>query len=388
MPSKSTLMGALGYLAVRRGIQTTLLDPSGPLARLGQMPELAPHTRVLNLYGAQRGTLAPYALIRTPQPDDFPTRIDTVRPVGDTPATGGKPKDVLEVFRANARAERRMLALDIAMMLLPPQHAGDSDVVAALRHAIRTVPAEETATLEDVIDALDDPQLGVAGKQAALLLGDAAELPLAALFFGQPPPGVLADTAPLTIITMGGLRLPDLGIERQYWSTEEALALPMLHAAHRLAVRRAYGGDCNRRKLVGLDEGHILDGWSSGRSFLVRLARDSRKWNIAALVASQNPRDILGLDVQNLVSTVFVGRIVDDPQIAAEALRLLRLPTGAGYEQTLAALSQHDPSDTSRLGFREFVMRDVDGRVQKIHVDVSYVDGLLDHLDTTPGGTR
>jgi hypothetical protein len=92
--------------------------------------------------------------------------------------------------------------------------------------------------------------------------------------------------------------------------------------------------------------------------------------------------------VQNLVSTVFVGRIVDDPEVAAEALRLLRLPRGAGYEQTLAALSQHDPSDTNRLGFREFVMRDVDGRVQKIRVDVSYVPDLLTYLDTTPGGAR
>ena len=29
-------------------------------------------------------------------------------------------------------------------------------------------------------------------------------------------------------------------------------------------------------------------------------------------------------------------------------------------------------------------MRDVDGRVQKVRVDVSYVEGLLEHLDTTP----
>ena len=31
-------------------------------------------------------------------------------------------------------------------------------------------------------------------------------------------------------------------------------------------------------------------------------------------------------------------------------------------------------------------MRDVDGRVQKIRVDVSYVADLLTYLDTTPGG--
>ena len=217
-----------------------------------------------------------------------------------------------------------------------------------------------------------------------IVLTDTAEMPLAMLFFGSPEPGLLGADAALTVITMAGLRLPDLKIEREYWSAEESLALPMLHTAHRLAVRRAYGGDMGRRKLVGLDEAHFMEGWRSGRSFLVRLARDSRKWNLAALVASQNPKDFLGLDVQNLVSTVFVGRIAEDSEIAAEALRLLRVPTGVGYEQTLASLSQVDTSSSSRLGFREFVMRDVDGRVQKMRADVSYVPELLRYLDTTP----
>jgi hypothetical protein len=45
-----------------------------------------------------------------------------------------------------------------------------------------------------------------------------------------------------------------------------------------------------------------------------------------------------------------------------------------------------DSSSSARLGFREFVMRDVDGRVQKVRVDVSYVPELLTYLDTTPGG--
>jgi len=129
-----------------------------------------------------------------------------------------------------------------------------------------------------------------------------------------------------------------------------------------------------------------MEGWRSGRSFLVRLARDSRKWNLAALVASQNPKDILGLDVQNLVSTVFVGRIAEDAEVASEALRLLRVPTEVGYEAVLAGLSAADGGSSARLGYREFVVRDVDGRVQKIRVDVSYVEGLLDALDTTPLG--
>ncbi|GIH18166.1 ATP-binding protein [Rugosimonospora africana] len=366
---KSTLMGALGYLAARRGVRVTLLDPSGPLARLAAMPELAPYSRVLNLTGSEQGTLAPYALIPTPERAHF-----TDDPAGERE---------YEIAVSNARAERRMLVQDICSMLVPPQVAREAATATLLRHAVREVPAEESSTLDDVVAclaALGNPEAG----ELAHLLMDTAEMPLALLFFGSPPPSLLGADAALTIITMAGLRLPDLKIEREYWSAEEALALPMLHTAHRLAVRRCYGGSMSSRKLVGLDEAHFMEGWRSGRSFLVRLARDSRKWNIAGLVASQNPKDILGLDVQNLVSTVFVGRIAEDPEVAAEALRLLRVPTDVGYEQTLATLSTVDTSSSSRLGFREFVMRDVDGRVQKVRVDVSYVPDLLTYLDTTP----
>ncbi|MGC4747788.1 ATP-binding protein [Micromonospora sp. DT201] len=366
---KSTLLGALGYLAARRGVQVTLLDPSGPLARLCAMPELRPYSRVLNLTGSEHGTLAPYSLIPTPLRTEF--------------AAGAAGDREFEIAVSNARAERRMLVQDICMMLVPPQVAREASTATLFRHAVRQVPAEETSTLDDVVSCLgrlDDD----AGKELANLLLDTAEMPLAMLFFGRPPEGLLGADAALTVITMAGLRLPDLKIEREYWSAEESLALPMLHTAHRLAVRRCYGGSMSSRKLVGLDEAHFMEGWRSGRSFLVRLARDSRKWNLAALVASQNPRDILGLDVQNLVSTVFVGRIAEDAEIASEALRLLRVPVNDGYEATLASLSAADTNSATRLGFREFVMRDVDGRVQKVRVDVSYVEGLLNHLDTTP----
>jgi hypothetical protein len=62
---------------------------------------------------------------------------------------------------------------------------------------------------------------------------------------------------------------------------------------------------------------------------------------------------------------------------------MLGVQRGAGYETTLAALSTADTHTDARLGYREFVMRDVDGRVQKFRADLSYVPGLLDHLDTT-----
>ena len=325
---------------------------------------------MLNLTGSESGTLAPYALIPTPKREHWPA--------------GAEADREYHIAVSNARAERRMLVQDICSMLVPPQVAREASTARLLRHAARQVPAEETSTLEHIVACLREQ--GEEGSELAALLMDTAEMPLAMLFFGSPPSDMLTDDAALTVITMAGLRLPDLKIEREYWSAEESLALPMLHTAHRLAVRRSYGGDINRRKLVGLDEAHFMEGWRSGRSFLVRMARDSRKWNLAALVASQNPKDILGLDVQNLVSTVFVGRIAEDAEIAAEALRMLRVPRDVGYEQTLASLSEADAAGDSRLPYREFIMRDVDGRVQRVRADISYVPGLLEHLDTTPGG--
>ena len=316
---KSTLLGALGYLAARRGVQVTLLDPSGPLARLCAMPELRPYSRVLNLTGSEQGTLAPYSLIPTPLRSEFAHR-GRRRP-------GVRDRGLQRPRRAADAGAGHLLDAGAA--------AGRPRGVHRHPAAARRTPGAGRGDLHPgrrrraACSRLDDD----AGKELANLLLDTAEMPLAhAVLRLARRPDLLGADAALTVITMAGLRLPDLKIEREYWSAEEALALPMLHTAHRLAVRRCYGGSMSSRKLVGLDEAHFMEGWRSGRSFLVRLARDSRKWNLAALVASQNPQDILGLDVQNLVSTVFVGRIAEDAEIASEALRLLRVPVDDGYE--------------------------------------------------------
>ena len=84
------------------------------------------------------------------------------------------------------------------------------------------------------------------------------------------------------------------------------------------------------------------------------------------------------MDVANFMSAAFVGRTKDD-EAASKALGMLRVPTGAGYERALATLS----ASRGTAGFREFVMRDVDGRVDKIRVDLSHNPGLLAALDTT-----
>jgi hypothetical protein len=220
----------------------------------------------------------------------------------------------------------------------------------------------------------------------ANLLLDTAEMPLALLFFGAPLPACLGTDAALTVITMAGLRLPDLKIEREYWSAEEALALPMLHTAHGspcgAATRRHAPAQARR-----LDEAHFMEGWRSGRSFLVRLARDSRKWNLAGFRGVPEPEGhSRAWTCRTSCRRCSWAASRKTPRLPRTPCGLLRVPTDVGYEAVLASLSAPDASSTGRLGYREFVLRDVDSRVQRVRIDVSYVDGLLSTLDTTPTG--
>jgi hypothetical protein len=210
-----------------------------------------------------------------------------------------------------------------------------------------------------------------------------AELPLARLFFPMGstsgPEGVGEDI--LTVLTMPGLVLPPPGVNREHWSTSEQLSVPLLHLACWYASRAIYGRPRAERKLIALDETHFLADWAAGRSLFTRLGRDSRKWNTCVLAASQNPKDVLGMEVSNFISSAFVGRIEDD-QVAADALRMLRIPPGVGYESVLARLSPRGaPGERSRI--REFVMRDVDGNVDRMRVDLDHLPELLEALDTT-----
>jgi hypothetical protein len=243
--------------------------------------------------------------------------------------------------------------------------------------AVRGTRGHPRASLWDVVTHLE--QAGSEhGRVVAAYLRDMAEMPLARLLF---PAGTHAFTrldTTLTVLTMPGLVLPPRNVPREHWSTSEQLAVPLLHLAAWYATRAVYGRRMADRKLVGLDETHFLGEWTAGRALFNRLGRDSRKWNTCVLAASQNPQDVLGMDVANFMSAAFVGRTEDD-QAARQALGMLRVPVDAGYERALASLS----AGRGAAGFREFVMRDVDGRVDKIRVDLTHNPALLEALDTT-----
>jgi len=389
---KSVLEAAICYQAARRGIRTVMLDPSGPLAALVEMPELKEFAEHIDLAKAPAGTLSPWAVVPEPQPGHFDSQ------------------EQYDEAMDEARAERKTLAIDIARMLLPAQIDHNPHTEPLLLRAIREVGAEPTSNYwavtwrlreyaglrfdgapmdpdDEGYKRLRDESAAMHAQTLADLLSDTAETRQGRLFFPPLTPQgqelaarPLHTEAVLTVITMSGLVLPNPTVPREHWSFTERMSVPALHLASWYATRAIYGLPRHVRKVLALDECHFLAMWPVGRALFQRVGRDTRKYNVCCLAASQDPADTLNMDVANHVAASFIGRI-EDERVAADALRLLGVPTGAGYEHAIGTLSQPGPDGTPP-DYREFVFRDADGNVDRFVADLSYNQGLLAVVNT------
>jgi hypothetical protein len=134
-----------------------------------------------------------------------------------------------------------------------------------------------------------------------------------------------------------------------------------------------------------VDEVHQLTSIAAGQALARGMSRDSRKHNARVVFLGQNSKDTLVAGVENLVDTVFAGLTEGEEEIRGN-LKLLGVPTGAGYEAVLPALSPNARQNTTRSGFREFIFRDGDGGIERIQIDVPAP--LMAVLDTTADPTK
>src|SRR3954462_9082666 len=102
---KSFLGGGIVYKTLRAGACWTILDPSGPLAQLCDLPELRPYARAINLLNAQPGILNPYRVVAEPQLHHFLDERD--------------PERAWRWEKPVPAATRRRLVLDVLSGLLP-----------------------------------------------------------------------------------------------------------------------------------------------------------------------------------------------------------------------------------------------------------------------------
>ena len=388
---KSVLIGTLAYNAVRAGQPTIIFDPSGPLARLASLPELAPFSRVMDLTASKPGTLSPYQMVPEPTREAY---------------TEDGVFNLLEFERAGRRAaaERQQLMFDVLRMWLPATTLRLPGTDVMLRDALRRV-AERTRTrglrdtrtnprwiveeLEKFQDSASTEQQRELARQIVEELKAAAEFPLGELIMPPhrtPIDDVEVEDRTLVVVTMPGLSPPPEAVEREYWGSEERYTQPLLHLAAFFASKFIYGKPRDVRKNVFLDENHLMGQWGSGRAFFVRLSRDSRKWNTAIGAASQHPADHLSIGrVDALMGSAFVGRLTK-AATAIEACQLVQCPEA--YAPVIQALSPKPREGQLAGETGEFVWLDPLGRLGKIRIDLDWHPALRAALQTTPGRAR
>jgi hypothetical protein len=375
---KSFLGGGIVYKTLRAGAHWTILDPSGPLSRLCDLPELRPYARNINLLNAQPGILNPYRVVAEPQLEHFMDEDD--------------PERSWRREKALAGATRRRLVLDVLTGVLPYEVSRMAQTRIVLLRAVRAVGGRFEADPGQVIDALrrDSSEHHEHAVVVADFLDEMRER--MALLIPETDADPYAETRDdrMTVLTMAGLTLPKDGVPREYWTDAESLGVEMLNLAAWLTQRSVYEKPKEQRKGVWIDEAFFLSEVPTGRVLMNRFARDSRKWNVRVLLSSQIPADFLKIQgFVTLLDSVFVGRL-DDDDAQADALRLLKVPVGVGYEQVVAALGRRPGSQRNLqrdVEPRQFIFGDGAGGVERIRVDFSgpHLEHLRRVMDTTPG---
>lgn len=381
---KTFLNAGLIAKSARAGSYWTILDPSGPLAALTEVPELRPYTRSIDLLNGQPGILNPYRVIPEPKREDFSTDA------------------AWQQERAQAHAMRRKLVEETLLVLLPWEIQQQPDTGIVLLTAIRAVGDDPAHSPDEVLAELGrmsrDQHYDLAEHAGHVLifLEDRREqIRLLIPNDAEVDPYEVDRDDRINILTMPGLTLPKQGTPKSEWTRDEAIHVQLLHLAAWLTQRSVYNQPKTQRKGVFIDEAFFLTEVPTGKTLMNRLARDSRKWNVRVLLSSQVPEDFLKINgIVSLLDSVFVGRLTGEEQNELQdALRLLKVPVGVGYERLLESLSRKRSKKNAKeksqgdTDPREFIFADGQGGIERIRVDFSgdHLLSLRKALYTSPG---
>ena len=383
-------------LEVRMGHLAHVLDPSGLLRKLLELPGLRGTVREIDLQHAASGLLSPWRLVPEPQREDFAgpapvvplpgselrelTRA-SVRAALPAGAEGGERElrrdRAYEAARAAADEERRSLAVELLLSRLPAQLVEDSpDARIIVRSGVNAVGGAFGTDPWEAVDAI--ARESDRGQVIARIIRDSASARGGRLIL--PPPNAKDSAADVlaqdpVLITAPNMPVPAANLQRRQWSEDEQLAAGLMRAAAWFLTRAIYltGQD---RKFVDIEEAGDVGGSEAVRGLAQRASLHTRKSNAALLLSLQNPSRLLDLDpeIGNLIGTMMIGRC-EDPGAAAAALRL------AGLSTEFTGVVQH-------LRTGEMLVRDHWGRAGTVHWDSEYRTALHEALRSNPPATN
>ncbi len=380
-------------LEVRMGHLAHVLDPSGLLRKLLELPALRKTVREIDLQHAASGLLSPWRLVPEPRREDYdprpaPPTVHPPLPRGETALelTGEHAAELadqelrrdraFEAARAAADEERRSLAVELLLSRLPAQLVEDSpDARIIVRAGVNSVGGGFGTDPWEAIEAI--AKEGERGRAIARIIRDSATARGGRLIL--PPPAAKESATDVlahdpVLITAPNMPVPAANLQRRQWSEDEQLAAGLMRAAAWFLTRAIYltGQD---PKFVDIEEAGDVGGSEAVRGLAQRASLHTRKSNAALLLSLQNPSRLLDLDpeIGNLIGTMMIGRS-EDPGAAAAALRLAGLsPDFGGVVQNL------------RTG--EMLVRDHHGRAATVHWDSEYRTALHEALRSNPPAT-
>jgi hypothetical protein len=321
----------LAYQARLRGAWVAIVDPKDEATGLSRLPGLG-RVQVARLDDSYAGLLDPFRI-----EDD--------------------------------REEASLLAAELCRVFLPVRlaQAAEGHLVTA---AAAEAASEEQPSLPGMLERLEELP-GELAAEAAAALRALARMPMARMCFaGEQAARLRLDDA-LTIVQFANLGLPSAGTRPEEYSIPERLAVGLMRAVTALAGRLIDGGTPSQPKLLVLDEAWALTGSAEGQRLVERLARTGRSKNAALLLVTQNARDLMDERVTNCLSVKLGFRSEDETELRA-----------------MLALLDVEPSpelmaQISRFAAGECLMRDLEGRVGRLQVDL-VPDELRIAFDTTP----
>lgn len=315
---KTTAAYLMGYQAAVRGVPVLLVDPKREASQLASAPGLG-NTRTIELDGnGQAGVLDPFVL------EDDP-------------------------------GEARQLAVDTLGQLLP--RPPDNEEEAALVQAVDLASNAGSLSLSGVLDYLPEVDVADAGRRLATTLTHYRQLPLAGLCFssGDRSDPAISLRRGLTVVQFANIDPPDPDTPRAELKVSQRLAGVLLHLVGHLCRRLA--GQDRRPKMLILDEAWALTTTGHGKALVNRIARMGRSKHASLLLISQNASDLNQPGIQSGISAVLAFQQHQPEEEIQATCRLLHIDQQ--YRQVV-----------TRLRNGECLLRDLDGRVGRVSIDL------------------
>lgn len=391
---KSVAAALIVYRTVMSGVLWSVLDPSGRLGSLCELPELRDYARYYDLTRGKGGELSPYRVVAEPRREHY------------KPGPNGEAEWLQDV--RSARATRQSLARDVLTAFLPKTLRSNDQVTSVMGRATRAVPAEVDTSAAAILDYLKliidekaekdlTPDYRIKARDVLAELEGLAGTNRGQLVFGE---SAARSDHLLEVYGLAGIRVPDAEtLAAGEEDTETRVALALFSLAAWKVQTRTFAADPNQRKGLVIDEGHLLAAIPTGPALITKCAVDSRKHDLRAIIASQNASHFDQQGLANLVGLTMVGKTTDDSEggEGMGALSVLGMSGAKQYLPTLAALSpelkQKKGQKTKQAKYKDFIISAKDDRGASQTIEKCVADGyahphVLEAIQTTPGSRK